>query len=87
MSELPRSPGPTHSVWDVMAAAVALFATGPRMAMLGFSGGGMVGALRALGCDQQNAGDTLGIEGFNEFEDVAKKCSGQVQFIKEDALT
>ena len=87
LSELPRSPGPTHSVWDVMAAAVALFATGPRMAMLGFSGGGMVGALRALGCDQQIAGVDLWSEGFDVFEDVAKEWCGPVRFYSEDAVT
>ena len=87
LSELPRSPGPTHSVWDVMAVAVALFASGPRMAMLGFSGGGMVGALRGLGCNQQIAGVDLWSEGFDVFETIAKKWCGPVRFYSEDAVT
>ena len=87
LSELPRSPGPTHSVWDVMAVAVALFAAGPRMAMLGFSGGGMVGALRGLDCDQQIAGVDLWSKGFDVFAGVAKKWCGPVRFYSEDAVT
>ena len=42
LCELPRLPGPTHSVWDVLACAVKLFAPGSRMAMLGFAGGGLL---------------------------------------------
>ncbi len=87
LSELPRSPGPTHSVWDVMAAAVGVFAQGPRLAMLGFSGGGMVGAMRALGCDQEVAGVDLWREGFGLFESIAAEWCGLVRFYPEDAVT
>ena len=57
LSELPRSRGQLI-VWDVMAAAVALLRT-PNSGLI--SGGGMVGALRALGCDQQIAELTCGV--------------------------
>lgn len=86
LSELPCYPGPTHSVWDVMASAVALCARGPRLAMLGFSGGGMVGALRALGCDQEIAGVDVWSEGFGLFESIATEWCGPVRFYREDAV-
>ena len=49
ISELRREPGPTHSVWDVLAALIALFQPKGRVAMLGFSGGGVMAPLRHLG--------------------------------------
>ncbi|MGE3309900.1 MAG: hypothetical protein AB7O66_08015 [Limisphaerales bacterium] len=51
LSEVLTRPGPTHSVFDVLAAACV--SSGPPardIALLGFGGGGVVAALRALGC-------------------------------------
>lgn len=48
LSELPASPGPTHSVFDVLAAA-ALHAPRGRVGILGFAAGGLMAPLRALG--------------------------------------
>ena len=42
LSEILAKPGPTHSLFDLLAAAVATLAPGPRFAMLGFAGGGIV---------------------------------------------
>ena len=86
LCELPRFPGPTHSVWDVLACAVRLFAPGSRMAMLGFAGGGMVGAMRAIGCEQEVEGVDLWVEGFEVFREVAADWSGAVRFHPEDAV-
>ncbi|MEC9055556.1 MAG: hypothetical protein VX633_09630, partial [Verrucomicrobiota bacterium] len=86
LCELPRLPGPTHSVWDVLACAVKLFAPGSRMAMLGFAGGGMVGAMRAIGCEQEVAAVDLWTKGFDIFREVAADWSGAVQFHAEDAV-
>ena len=85
LCELPREPGPAHSVWDVMACAVRLFAPGSRMAMLGFAGGGMVGSMRALGCEQEVHGVDLWSGGFEIFREVATDWSGAVNFAHEDA--
>lgn len=85
LCELPREPGPAHSVWDVMACAVRLFAPGSRMAMLGFAGGGMVGSMRALGCEQEVHGIDLWSGGFEIFREVATDWSGAVNFAHEDA--
>jgi len=49
ISELRTTPGPTHSVFDVIAALIALLAPRGRVAVLGFAGGGMMAPLHALG--------------------------------------
>lgn len=49
LSELRTSPGPTHSVFDVLAASIAVLAPAGRIGVLGFAGGGMMAPLRALG--------------------------------------
>ena len=48
ISELRTSPGPTHSVFDILAALLALLAPDARIGVLGFAGGGMMAPLRAL---------------------------------------
>jgi hypothetical protein len=47
ISELRTSPGPTHSVFDVLAALLGLRPTG-HVGVLGFAGGGMLAPLQAL---------------------------------------
>lgn len=49
LSEILAEPGPTHSVFDLLAAACLLPARARNLALLGFGGGGTVAALRALG--------------------------------------
>jgi len=49
LSEILALPGPTHSLFDLLAAGIAALAPGPRVAMLGFAGGGVVAPLRAMG--------------------------------------
>lgn len=49
ISELRTTPGPTHSVFDVLAAVVAWIEPKGRTGLLGFAGGGMLAPLRALG--------------------------------------
>jgi hypothetical protein len=46
------APGPTHELFDVLAAAVVALAPGPRVILLGFAAGGMLGPLRAMGWAQ-----------------------------------
>lgn len=48
LSEILREPGPTHSVFDVLAAACLLRPGVRDVALLGFGGGSVVAALRAL---------------------------------------
>lgn len=49
ISELRTSPGPTHSVFDVLAALLLVFPAQGRIGLLGFAGGGMMAPLQALG--------------------------------------
>ncbi len=49
ISELRTTPGPTHSVFDVLAVLVAVLAPEGRLGVLGFAGGGMMAPLRHLG--------------------------------------
>jgi len=49
ISELRTSPGPTHSVFDVLAALMMSLCPAGRIGVLGFAGGGMIAPLQALG--------------------------------------
>jgi len=49
ISELCTRPGPTHSVFDVLAALIAVLRPAGRVGVLGFAGGGMMAPLHALG--------------------------------------
>ncbi len=48
ISELRTTAGPTHSVFDVLAALLTLFGQEGALAMLGFAGGGVIAPLRRL---------------------------------------
>ena len=86
LTELPYRPGPTHSIFDVLAVATHLYACGPRIAVLGFAGGGMVAPLRKLGGGQVVHGVDLEEEGYRVFESVAREWGGEVAFERDDAL-
>jgi len=49
ISELRTSPGPTHSVFDVLAALIIMLRPAGRVGVLGFAGGGMLAPLHQLG--------------------------------------
>lgn len=86
LSEILVKPGATESVFDVLAAAVHCFSPGPRVAMLGFAGGGMVAPLRKLGGTHALHGVDLESEGYRLYRSVAAEWGGEVVFAKEDAL-
>ncbi len=52
ISEMRTSAGPTHSVFDVLAALILVLAPSGRVGVLGFAGGGMMAPLAALGVDR-----------------------------------
>ena len=52
ISEMRTSAGPTHSVFDVLAALIPVLAPQGRVGVLGFAGGGMMAPLAALGVDR-----------------------------------
>lgn len=86
LSELPRQPGPTHSIFDVLAAAVHLFAPGPRLALLGFAAGGMIAPLRRFASEHVVSGVDLSDRGYQLFCEVASGWRGSVSFERADAL-
>src|SRR5688572_22665040 len=48
ISELRTTPGPTHSVFDVLAALLIILRPAGRIGVLGFAGGGMLAPLQEL---------------------------------------
>lgn len=87
LSEIRTSPGPTHSVADVIAAAVQATACGPRVAMLGFAGGGMLAPLRAMGGDHTLAAVDLDDSGWWLFRRLCSGWAGEVSFDRAEACT
>lgn len=86
VSEILSRPGPTHSVFDVLAAAVvALRPEARRIALLGFAGGGMLAPLRALGCSARVEGVDLSTTPARAFFELAQGWSGWVRVYEDDA--
>lgn len=85
VSEVLREPGPTQSVFDVLAAAVAVTSPGPDVCMLGFAGGGTVAALRALGRTDEVHGVDLDTSGARLFARWARGWQGEVKVHRADA--
>ncbi len=86
LSEILREPGATHTLFDVLGAAVATFAPGPRLAVLGFAGGGMVAPLRAAGCSAAIAAVDLDLAGVELFREVSGDAIGDVNVAQGDAV-
>ena len=86
LSEILARPGPTHTLFDVLAAAVAALAPGPRFAMLGFAGGGMVAPLRAMGFAHAVDAVDLSREGYSLFREVAGRRLDPVACERADAV-
>jgi len=85
LSELPHLPGPTHSVFDLFAAAAAALSPGGELVLLGFAAGGMVAPLRALGLDDRVEGVDLELFGAKVFHRVARDWAGAVRVSQMDA--
>ncbi len=73
LSEMRTKPGPTHSVFDVLAALVAVLQPVGRLGVLGFAGGSLMAPLRFLGVE--NAVDSVDLDraGYDLF---ARHCAG-----------
>jgi hypothetical protein len=85
LSEMLDRPGPTDSLFDVLAACMAALAHGPRTAMLGFAGGGVIAPLRGLGhahpveaCDLDLGAEPL-------FRSLSAPWCGRVRVDRADA--
>jgi spermidine synthase len=86
LSEIVRAPGPTNSLFDVLAAAIAALTPGSRAALLGFAGGGLVAPLRAMGFAHPLDAVDLSLEGERVFRRHAGPWAGRIRVDREDAL-
>ena len=86
LSEILKQPGATNSVFDVLAAATAVMAPGPEVAMLGFAGGGMVAPLRKAGSEACVRAVDLARQGYDLFAKVSSGWCGAVEFEEGDAV-
>ena len=87
LSEILDHPGPTDTMFDVLAACVAGLAPGPRIAMLGFAGGGIVAPLRAMGFDAPLETVDLSLHGVRLFRELSGSWAGAVAVDQADAVT
>jgi len=85
VSELLRLPGPTHGLFDVLAACVAALAPGRRVAVLGFAAGGFVAPLRAMGFDAALNCVDASRDGEALFRELAADWAGDVRVTHADA--
>jgi len=84
LSKVLRRPGPTHEVFDVLAAALALAPSGDA-ALLGFAGGSMIAPLRALGDARAIDAVDLDPAGEDVFRTLCGRWSGAVRVARGDA--
>jgi hypothetical protein len=73
LSEIRRRPGPTHSVFDVLAALAHVLAPGRVIGLLGFAGGSLLAPLRLLSRATSVHAVDLDDSGYNLFK---RHCSG-----------
>lgn len=86
LSEILKLPGATNSVFDVLAAATAVMASGREVALLGFAGGGMIAPLRKAGSDLRVRSVDLTRQGYELFNRVSAEWCGEVEFDEDDAV-
>ncbi len=87
ISELRTSPGPTHSVFDVLAALASILHPAGRIGLLGFAGGGMMAPLKSLGVDATIETVDLDRTGYDLFVRHCEKWPGPVKWHHGDAVT
>lgn len=87
LSELRTSPGPTHSVFDVLAALIAALSPTGRIGVLGFAGGGMMAPLRALGVESVVDSVDLDRTGYELFCQHCPDWAQGVKWEQADAVT
>ncbi len=86
LSELRTSPGPTHSVFDVLAAVIASATTSGRVGILGFAGGGILAPLRGLEVTAPVDAVDLERGGYDLFRQHCAGWAGPVNWEEADAV-
>jgi len=85
LSEMLRQPGPTHSVFDILAAGCLAGKTVRDIALLGFGGGAIVAALRALRCGARIHAVDLDATGWNLLTQAGARWLEPISWYQEDA--
>lgn len=85
LSEILDHPGPTDTLFDVLAACIAGLAPGPRVAILGFAGGGLVAPLRGMGFTASLTAVDRSLEAHALFRELSGSWAGRVEVIEADA--
>ena len=85
LSEVRATPGPTHSVADVIAATVQAVGPGNDIAMLGFAGGGVLAPLRGMGGTQAVSAVDLDDSGWKVFWRLCSRWAGKLSFQHAEA--
>ena len=86
VSELRATPGPTHSVFDVLAGLIAVLAPAGRIGVLGFAGGGMMAPLRSLGVAFKIDAVDLDRAGYDLFRQHCRGWAGRMHWRQADAV-
>ena len=86
ISELRTAPGPTDSVFDVLAALIAVLAPAGRVGVLGFAGGGMMAPLRGLGVEAVMDSVDLDRAGYDLFCQHCPEWAHRVNWQQADAV-
>jgi hypothetical protein len=86
ISELRTAPGPTHSVFDVLAALIIILRPAGRIGVLGFAGGGMLAPLRGLGMSAPFATVDLDQASYDLFCRHCPRWVAGVQWQRADAV-
>jgi hypothetical protein len=86
ISELRTSPGPTHSIFDVLAALIAELAPLGRIGILGFAGGGMMAPLQGLGVKSVIDSVDLDRAGYALFRKHCPEWTRRVKWHQGDAV-
>lgn len=85
LSEIRGDPGPTDSLFDVLAASISALVPGHRVAVLGFAGGGLVAPLRAMGFGHPFVAVDLSLEFEPLFRELSEPWCGQVDVVEAEA--
>lgn len=85
LSELRLLPGPTHSVFDVLASLVHRLAPPGQVAVLGFGAGGILAPMRALGCDRPLQAVDVDATGHRLFQQWCPAWAEDVAWRQADA--
>lgn len=85
ISELRTNPGPTHSVFDFLAALIRGLPVSGRTGVMGFAGGGMIAPLVRLGFQETLETVDLDGESYEFFRRHCREWSGLVHWTHADA--